>query len=59
MFANENAARMIQMCDNCRITAQYHSENNPFTMGEPRKPRTTEDYLAERDTDPYSKRRDH
>lgn len=59
MFANENAARMIQMCDNCRITAQYHSENNPFTLGEPRKPRTTEDYLAERDTDPYSKRRDH
>lgn len=59
MFANEKAAKMIQMCDNCRISAQYHSENNPFALGEPRKPRTTEDYLAERDADPYSKRRDH
>jgi ferredoxin len=59
MFANEKAAKMIQMCDNCRISAQYHSENNPFSMGEPRKPRTTDDYLAERDADPYSKRRDH
>ncbi|SHG85923.1 4Fe-4S binding protein [Marivita hallyeonensis] len=56
MFANESAAKMIQMCDNCRISAQYHSENNPFAMGEPRKPRTTDDYLS--DT-PYSKRRDH
>jgi ferredoxin len=59
MFANEKAAKMIQMCDNCRISAQYHSENNPFALGEPRKPRTTDDYLAERDADPYSKRRDH
>jgi len=30
-----------------------------FTLGEPRRPRVTEDYLAERDGDPYSKRRDH
>ena len=59
MFANENAAKMIQMCDTCRISAQYHSENNPFQLGEPRRPRVTEDYLAERNTDPYSKRRDH
>ena len=34
MFANPEAARMIQMCDNCRINAQYHSENNPFAAGE-------------------------
>lgn len=43
--------RMIQMCDDCRVNAQYHSENNPFAVGEPRRPRTTDDYL--------SKRRDH
>ena len=51
MFANPQAARMIQMCDNCRINAQYHSDNNPFAGGERPRPRTTEDYL--------SKRKDH
>jgi len=51
MFANPEAARMIQMCDNCRINAQYHSDNNPFAAGERPRPRTTDDYL--------SKRKDH
>lgn len=48
MFANPAAARMIQMCDKCRINAQYHSENNPFAGGERPRPRTTDDYLSER-----------
>lgn len=48
MFANPKAARMIQMCDNCRIQAQYHSDNNPFAAGERPKPRTTNDYLTKR-----------
>ncbi len=51
MFANSNAARMIQMCDNCRVNAQFHSDNNPFQGGQRPRPRTTDDYL--------SKRRDH
>lgn len=51
MFANENAARMIQMCDDCRVKAQFHSQNNPFTGGERPQVRTTDDY--------FSKRRDH
>ena len=51
MFATSDAARMIQMCDNCRVNAQYHAENNPFEGNERPRPRTTEDYL--------SKRRDH
>ncbi len=51
MFATSDAAKMIQMCDNCRIQAQYHSTNNPFQGGERPRPRTTEDYL--------SKRKDH
>ncbi|MCL3881060.1 4Fe-4S binding protein [Marivita sp. GX14005] len=59
MFASGDAARMIQMCDNCRIQAQYHSKDNPFAMGAPRKPRTTEDYLAERGAVPGKDRRDH
>ncbi|MEL7212840.1 MAG: 4Fe-4S binding protein [Pseudomonadota bacterium] len=51
MFANPEAAKMIQMCDDCRVQAQYHSENNPFAGGERPKPRTTDDY--------YTTRKDH
>lgn len=51
MFATSDAARMIQMCDNCRIQAQYHSQNNPFAGAERPRVRTTDDYL--------SKRKDH
>ncbi|HIF78035.1 MAG TPA: 4Fe-4S dicluster domain-containing protein, partial [Sulfitobacter sp.] len=51
MFADEAKLRMIQMCDDCRINAQYHSTNNPMTGNERPRPRTTDDYL--------SKRRDH
>lgn len=51
MFATNDAARLIQMCDNCRIQAQFHSTDNPFQGGERPPVRTTDDYL--------SKRRDH
>ncbi|MCX8227819.1 MAG: 4Fe-4S binding protein, partial [Sulfitobacter sp.] len=51
MFANSETARMIQMCDGCRITAQYHAQNNPLAGAERPRPRTTDDYL--------SKRKDH
>ncbi|MEQ9673841.1 MAG: 4Fe-4S binding protein, partial [Roseovarius indicus] len=50
MFGGDKL-RMIQMCDDCRVNAQFHSEDNPFAAGERPKVRTTEDYL--------SKRRDH
>jgi ferredoxin len=48
MFANSDAAKMIQMCDNCRINAQFHSDDNPFQGGERPKPRTTADYFSDR-----------
>ena len=51
MFATSDQAKMIQMCDDCRVQAQFHNENNPFAGTERPKPRTTEDY--------YSKRKDH
>ena len=51
MFATSDAAKMIQMCDNCRIQAQFHSTDNPFQGGERPRVRTTEDY--------FSKRKDH
>ncbi len=51
MFGDSDAVKIIQMCDDCRVNAQFHSENNPFAGGERPRVRTTEDYL--------SKRRDH
>ncbi len=51
MFATSDQARVMQMCDDCRVEAQFHSENNPFQAAP--KPRVvrTEDY--------FSKRKDH
>ncbi|MDW4548657.1 4Fe-4S binding protein [Defluviimonas sp. D31] len=51
MFADSAAGRLIQMCDDCRVRAQYHGEANPLAAGERPAVRTTDDYL--------SKRRDH
>lgn len=48
MFSNPAALRMIQMCDDCRVAAQYHSDDNPFG-GAPRpRPRTSADYPTKR-----------
>ena len=49
--ASSEAAKMIQMCDNCRINAQYHAQNNPLAGKERPRVRTSEDY--------FSKRKDH
>ena len=48
MFATSDTAKMIQMCENCRIQAQYHSTDNPFQGGERPRVRTTEDYFSTR-----------
>ncbi len=48
MFDDPAKLRMIQMCDDCRVNAQYHSENNPFASGERPRPRTTDDYFSDR-----------
>ena len=50
MFSGDKL-RTIQMCDNCRVQAQFHATDNPFQGGEKPRVRTTDDYL--------SKRRDH
>ena len=48
MFKGSDNTKLIQMCDDCRITAQYHQENSPFKMGERPQVRTTDDYLKDR-----------
>ena len=47
----DQGVQMIQMCENCRIQAQYHSADNPFQGGERPRVRTSDDY--------FSKRKDH
>ncbi|QIE41242.1 4Fe-4S dicluster domain-containing protein [Rhodobacteraceae bacterium SC52] len=59
MFGSSDAARMIQMCDDCRVKAQFGRSDNPFAMGGPRKTRTTDDYLQERGDFGPSGRKDH
>ncbi len=51
MFPDTAAGRTIQMCDDCRIKAQFAAGDNPMSLGERPRPRTTGDYL--------SRRRDH
>ena len=45
MFAKSAQGRMIRMCDDCRVRAQVHSEDNPFAAGPRPRTRTTDDYL--------------
>ena len=44
MYKNSDNTKLVQMCDDCRVNAQYHQENSPFKMGERPRVRTTDDY---------------
>ncbi len=48
MFTNSDNIRLIQMCDDCRVRAQFRG-GEPFAVGERPRVRTTDDYLRERD----------
>ncbi len=45
----DKRTKLIQMCDDCRVKAQYHAGSAPFQMGERPRVRTTEDYIKDRD----------
>ncbi|GBD43616.1 Ferredoxin 7Fe [bacterium HR40] len=49
MYRSERQIAWLQMCADCRVVAQFEAEDRPFVLGTPRKPRTTEDYLRERE----------
>ncbi|WP_171174425.1 4Fe-4S binding protein [Ruegeria sp. HKCCD8929] len=51
MFASSEQARMIQMCDDCRVKAQFHTQDNPFAAAPKPRVTTTDDY--------FTKRKDH
>lgn len=48
MFTHTDNIRLIQMCDDCRVRAQYHDESAPMFAGKRAPTRTTEDYLKDK-----------
>ncbi len=48
MYTSSDNSKLIQMCDDCRVNAQYHQESSPFRAADRPKVRTTQDYLDER-----------
>ncbi|GIT91329.1 ferredoxin [Jannaschia pagri] len=48
MYQADGALRMVQMCDDCRVNAQFHADGNPFQGRQRPRPRTTDDYLSNR-----------
>lgn len=50
MFASSEQGKLIQMCDKCRVEAQYHTDSSPFQSAPRPRTRTTDDYLKERDS---------
>lgn len=48
MYTGSDNTKLIQMCDDCRVNAQYHQDGSPFAMGQRPQVRTTDDYLSEK-----------
>lgn len=44
MYTLSDNARLIRMCDDCRVRAQYHADAAPFFAGPRPRVRTTDDY---------------
>ena len=47
MYKNSEQAKVIQMCDDCRIITLAESGDDPFKLGNRPKIRTTNDYIKE------------
>ncbi|MDK9556222.1 4Fe-4S binding protein [Marinobacter sp. M216] len=45
MYTNADNVQLIKMCDDCRVKAQYHTDNSPMAGGERPRVRTRDDYL--------------
>lgn len=44
MYTLSDNARLIRMCDDCRVSAQFHADDAPFSAGPRPRVRTTDDY---------------
>ena len=51
MFQDQAQADLIEMCDDCRVEAQWEIGGGPMAAGSRPRTRTTEDYLDARDDD--------
>lgn len=49
MFADNEALNRLKMCEDCRIIAMMEDDQQPFQHGTVPVPRTTDDYLQERE----------
>jgi ferredoxin len=57
MFANADAVERIKMCEDCRVIVQFEAKDNPFAGADRPNPRTTDDYLREREEIEEARRR--
>lgn len=49
MFQNPEAIERIKMCEDCRVVSQFQAKDNPFIAADRPIPKTTDDYLRERE----------
>ncbi len=49
MFKDSAAVDRIRMCEDCRVVVQFEAKDNPLAGGVRPAPRTTDDYLRERE----------
>lgn len=49
MFQTAAQIERIRMCDDCRVASQLEAPDNPFALAARPRPRTSEDYLRERE----------
>jgi ferredoxin len=49
MFQDSAAVDRIRMCEDCRVVVQFEVKDNPLAGGDRPLPRTTDDYLRERE----------
>lgn len=57
MFPNAEAVDRIKMCEDCRVIVQFEAKDNPFAGAARPNPRTTDDYLREREEIEDARRR--
>ncbi|HEX6141506.1 MAG TPA: 4Fe-4S binding protein [Geminicoccaceae bacterium] len=57
MFQDTAAVDRIRMCEDCRVIVQFETRDNPLAAGERPRPRTTDDYLREREEIEAARRR--
>jgi ferredoxin len=56
MFQDSKAIDRIRMCNDCRVISQFDAGNEPMAAAPRRVPRTTEDYLREREEEQAKQR---